>query len=527
MSYAQSRNLAIRLGVGALVALLLIMPAAAVTAATPNTPQQVGANTPVTFSGNGFKPNEDLSIWEIGPDGTIVPLAGINSDGTGAFSTTVTFPNAGQWQVTVHSRLYGNESVGIFTVGPGTGTTTAPTTPSAPAPSPGVVPPANQLPPPAVPAAPQVAVGAAVIFSGTGFTANEQISLWETAPGGVVTTLPGTQADGTGGFSASVSFPSNGQWQVTAHGVTSTHETIGRYAVGDVSAAAAAPAAGATGATQVGVGVPVTFSGTGFTANERISLWETAPGSNVVALPGTTADSNGAFTTSISFSPAGQWEITAHGITSTHEVIGTYQVGAAGSATTGTAPVGPGSAVGSNAPQVALGSPVTVSATGFTAGEAVSFWETGPDSTVTPLSSVVADTNGAVSTSVTFATAGYWQVTAHGQTSAHEIVSAYNVTGGATTTAPVSSTVAPNVLVQSNTTVGTVVNFSAPGFNANEVVNAWTTAPDNTVARLDTTTAVGNGRASVSTSFGTAGRWLITLRGKDSGREVTGQYQVT
>jgi hypothetical protein len=75
-----------------------------------------------------------------------------------------------------------------------------------------------------------------------------------------------------------------------------------------------------------------------------------------------------------------------------------------------------------------VGTAVTITAVGFTPNETVSAWITAPDSSVTQIGSAPASADGTVSISVTFPSAGNWQVTAHGQTSGREVVNRYTVT---------------------------------------------------------------------------------------------------
>src|SRR4051794_6621569 len=89
------------LGLGLIVALMLMAPAG--VAADTGTIMSVGVGASVTFSGNGFAPNESLSLWETGPDGNITPLNGLQTDAAGTFTLTISFPSAGQWQATAHS----------------------------------------------------------------------------------------------------------------------------------------------------------------------------------------------------------------------------------------------------------------------------------------------------------------------------------------------------------------------------------------------------------------------------------------
>ncbi|MGI8690377.1 MAG: hypothetical protein ACR2M3_17495 [Thermomicrobiales bacterium] len=413
-------------------------------------------------------------------------------------------------------------------------------------------------------------VNTPVTFTGAGFAPNEILSVWETDSGGVSTVLTPTQSDGTGGFTTTVSFPSAGLWTVTAHSLNNDKEFVGNYTVGSGSGTTTTPVPGApvtspsavtspsSGATatgaQVGIGAPVTFSGTGFTANEAISVWETGPDSKVTALPTVHADNNGAFTTSVSFPSAGQWQVTAQGVASSHQVITPFAVGTAGSASspvtngpaTGVPPVTSTGTVGGsgfNGTAANIGTAVSFSGSGFTANEAISVWETPPDnSPVTALPSVQADTTGAFTDSVTFPSAGNWQVTAQGHASAHQVIGRYAVTDPSSTTSapstasatatttPVSSSTftSPFTDVPVKATAGTEVTYTATGFNAGEMVTAWITPPDGSaVTPLPSVQASSTGRATVSTPFGTAGLWQITLHGRDSGHQVVGKYQVS
>lgn len=74
-----------------------------------------------------------------------------------------------------------------------------------------------------------------------------------------------------------------------------------------------------------------------------------------------------------------------------------------------------------------VGTPVTITATGFTPNETVSAWATGPDGNVTQIGSAPASADGTVTITIAFPAAGNWQVTTHGQTSGKEVVNRYTV----------------------------------------------------------------------------------------------------
>lgn len=513
------------LGLGLVIVLALAAPVA--VAADTGTVIPVGVGASVTFSGNGFGPNETLSVWAAGPDdftNCCTPFPGVQTDGSGAFTATISFPSAGQWQATAHSIVSGKEIVNRYAVGTTTGTTTAPVT-SAPAPvTSGVSAPTGFTP---------VGSGALVTFTGTGFTANESISLWETPPnGGAPANQPSINADSSGAFSVGVTFPFDGNWQITAQGVSSGKQVVGRYAVG-TAGTTTAPGAAAPGFTPVASGASVTFSGNGFTANEAISLWETPPSGGIpTPLPGTGADSNGAFTIAVTFPSDGNWQITAHGVTSAREIIGRYAVGTTTGTTTAPSTGSFTSGGGfSNVPPVTLGSPVTFSGTGFNGGEPIALWDTAPDSSVAMLPGINADGTGGFTTTVTFPSAGNWQITAHGRDSAHEVIGRYTITSDASTTTtsttPSSSFVSPTADIPIKATAGTVITFSAVGFTPGENVAAWSTGPDAQTTSITSSPASSTGRATISFSFSTTGFWQVTLQGKDSGRVVIGKYQVS
>jgi len=399
---------------------ILLVCAMPVGVAADTTPTPVAANTPVTFTGAGFNANESLVVYETGPDGATTPLSGVQSDGNGAFTVSVMFPSAGQWQVTAHSIVTGRDVIGTYTVSttPSTTTTTPPSNGST----------ATGTP---------VGVGVPITFTGTGFNANENISVWETPPdGSIPTTQPSIQADTTGTFTDSVSFPTAGQWQVTAHGLVSGHEVIGHFAVGTtaVSPVNTAPIGGAGfNGTPASVGVAVTFSGTGFNGNELISLWTTAPDTTTAALVGIHADGVGNFTDDVIFPSAGNWQVTAHGHDSMHEVIGRYTVtDPSSTATTASPPSSTLIAPYTNVPvQVTSGTNVIFTATGFNAGENVAAWTTAPDGSAAALGSVSASSTGRATVTTSFGSVGLWQITLHGHDSTHEVIGRYQVTAPA------------------------------------------------------------------------------------------------
>lgn len=310
-----------------LLAVASVSVAAQTTSQSPTIPVATGATS--SFVGAGFQPGEPVSLWMTAPDTSVTPLDGTNADNSGAVSVMISFPTAGAWNVTAHGQTSAVQVIETFAVG-ATNVSPAPGTTLGALPALPTQGGSSALAPPS--SFPQVAIGAPVLVTGSGLLANEPLAFWQTAPDSTVAPLQGPQtADANGAFSLSIPFTTPGFWQITAHGITSGHEVIGRYVVtGDSTIPSAAlpgtvdTSTGTTAATTVGTSVA--FTGSGFNAGERISAWITAPDSSVTALPQANADSNGNVTVTTSFPTPGAWQVTLHGVDSGREVIGQYQV---------------------------------------------------------------------------------------------------------------------------------------------------------------------------------------------------------
>jgi hypothetical protein len=83
-----------------------------------------------------------------------------------------------------------------------------------------------------------------------------------------------------------------------------------------------------TSVVKVQASQHVTFTVSGFTANEIVSVWTTSPESTVAALDTTQANNLGRIAVTTTFPSAGLWQITAHGQSSGYETVGQYQVSA-------------------------------------------------------------------------------------------------------------------------------------------------------------------------------------------------------
>ena len=173
----------------------------------------------------------------------------------------------------------------------------------------------------------QVAVNQTTKFTGNGFEANEPLALWVTAPDRSVTPLTGDVADASGAFAVTVSFSSDGFWQVTAHGTNTKKEIIGGFTVGNATTTTVVATVALASATAIAPSQSVTFSRDGFRPLEAVALWTTGPDSKVIPLDGTSADVSGVVNIPVNFPSSGFWQVTAHGIVSGKEAIVGYSVG--------------------------------------------------------------------------------------------------------------------------------------------------------------------------------------------------------
>lgn len=184
------------------------------------------------------------------------------------------------------------------------------------------------------------------MVSGTGFTANERIDMWLTAPDQTVRVYGYTFADPTGNFSgfsftpqatvgetqtelAAMSTNMAGQWYITAHGATSGITAITTFNIVGATLAAHISSVNANLVT-------LTYSGSDFFAGENIALWLTDSLGNVTSLGSVWATADGAIPsltdntgtlintiTFINDGTTAPYQISAHGNSSGQTVIAT------------------------------------------------------------------------------------------------------------------------------------------------------------------------------------------------------------
>jgi len=302
--------------IGILAALLLAPTASAAPTSTVQ-PQVGPPGTRFLFFTDGFAADEPISIWLNAPNGKVIaaedPALG-HSSATGAATWTWTAPAdapLGSWQMVGHGRHSGNEQVIPFTIGQVASSDTGGQ-------------PFNVVPNDGVP-------GTLFRFYAIGFEAREFVYVSVSGPTGVLKdpalTIPRT-ADPSGRVDGSWTSPNTiapGAYQIVIQsdhsGVTRIIPvTIHAAQAGPPPALAVAPAAGAPGARFV-------FSGSGFGANEKLSIWLNAPDGHVLpaeieGIAETAPDGRVGWTwVAPKDAPLGAWQMVAHGRTSGIEAV--------------------------------------------------------------------------------------------------------------------------------------------------------------------------------------------------------------
>ncbi len=300
-----------------LLGALLLAPTAGAAPTSTVLPQSGPPGTRFLFFADGFAADEAISIWLNAPDGRVLAAedrALGHSSAAGGATWTWTAPAdapLGAWQMVGHGRRSGNEQIIPFTIGQATPTNTGGQ-------------PFNVVPADGAP-------GTLFRFFATGFEAREFVYVSVIGPAGALKapalTVPRT-ADPSGRVDGSWTSPTDaapGAYQIV---IQSDHSGVTRTIPVSIRAAQAGPppqltvdpAAAAPGARFV-------FSGSGFGANEKISIWLNAPDGRVLpteveGIAEAAPDGRVGWTwVAPKDAPLGAWQLVAHGRTSGIEAV--------------------------------------------------------------------------------------------------------------------------------------------------------------------------------------------------------------
>jgi hypothetical protein len=298
--------------------------------------------------------------------------------------------------------------------------------------------------------------------------------------------------------------------------------------------------------------VPV-VSGIGFFKTEKVALWLTAPDHSVQAYGSTYTDSDGNFT-NYSFSGAsgftnqtGFWYITAQGLIANRQAIASFTVGQVEN----TPPPNPNPPVATPAPEITPPPPVEiepgapqlglpknilrmdelplVSGSGYSAGERVDFWLTGPDSSVKSYGFTFASSNGTISGFSTSPAPGINESTPERNARATGQFGLWYISGRGNTSGKTGVTnfvVAPPTLSASiSSTNGSVItfNYSGANFYAYESVSMWLTDAYGHVTSVGYSNARADG--GIPSLQDGSGNLITTLNFLSDG--LTGPYTMT
>jgi hypothetical protein len=137
-------------------------------------------------------------------------------------------------------------------------------------------------------------------FSGGDFAAGERVSVWLTRPGGQVDTVDQSQVQRSGSGVRVVFRPAQveGDWAITAQGVSTGRAVVGRFKVTrDYIAPPGTPRPrnvnGSVTPAEAGQRGQFRLQAQGFRANESLEFWITSPDGLYVLQQNVQADRNG------------------------------------------------------------------------------------------------------------------------------------------------------------------------------------------------------------------------------------------
>ncbi|RRR73883.1 MAG: hypothetical protein EI684_08185 [Candidatus Viridilinea halotolerans] len=280
------------------------------------TPASAPQNSIVTLTFAGFAANEPVSLWLTQPDQSVVRLGDVRVGSMGILELPIFIDSS--FPTGVHSfSARGNRSQRLaitqFELTIGRGATT----------SPGVEINVDLV---------QRPQGQCFVFSGSGYAANEYVSVWLRFPEDEIEDVGKIMASSSGTFADELCFgrlDPEGLYHYTAYGNSSGRTGIGTFNLrrGDYLGANPGVATLTTipsSARQLDV---ITLIGTGFLPGERVSLWITLPDGVVLSLfQGTTVD--GSFAEDIFLPPlaTGRHYFSAYGQTSGQRAVAAFDL---------------------------------------------------------------------------------------------------------------------------------------------------------------------------------------------------------
>jgi len=174
----------------------------------------------------------------------------------------------------------------------------------------------------------QVYGGQSIQITGGGFTPNETLKIWETAPDTTTTGLIDIKSDSRGDIDYTYHShgPLAGVWSITAHGMVSGVEKVATFALTDYSPAGQ-EATLKLSRTHGTINDSIDLHGSNFNPDEPYTFWVTAPDGKVYAGEQDSDDRNVSnhgevnLTYTLPAAKPGQWAFTVYGLFSKRQAI--------------------------------------------------------------------------------------------------------------------------------------------------------------------------------------------------------------
>lgn len=334
------------------------------------------------------------------------------------------------------------------------------------------------------------AASTTIALRGGGFSASEPVRITLDSTSGPLLGTAYASADGSISAEITLGNATRGAHTLIARGQTSSRQRTTTYTV--APSLARTPISGPPGTV-------VTVTVRGFAASERVRLtWQTTNGPVLAEL---TAGSNGTGTAAFPLPDAarGWHDYSGVGLTSGARGWGNFGID---------------SALSLSATSASPGQSLTATARGFAGGQPVTFtWNESPASPGRTLCIITTNSTGRATCPITVPVgAGVFPVTATTPEGTSQSVSV-RVGGG------LSVSVSPT-----SGAVGTSVQVSAGGFNANEAVEVrWDSGATVTRATADSSGTVSH---LMTVPFLSYGSHTVTLRRQVSGRQASTTFTI-
>jgi hypothetical protein len=277
-------------------------------------PPTVPQNTAVMIRMDGFRPLEQVSVWEVFQDGTVTELGDVEVNRAGAaemslFVGSNIAPGPISFRVKGHESLRKAEATLVLTPGQG----------AAPSSNVSILVQAEQQ-----------GWADKFTFTGSGYQPQEKVSLWFNKPNGTVEGMEEVFADAKGVFQADLRLSGDyvgGEYVLTARGQRSERVGITPFYKLSHEPGSVTPKLYVT-PTQVMMPALLTVEGHDFGSSERVMLWYNFEDGSTRRIGEAKTFDDGFFAIEMQETdmPVGKHSITAQGTESGHIMVTYFEV---------------------------------------------------------------------------------------------------------------------------------------------------------------------------------------------------------